>query len=120
MRTDGRRALVTGGAGFVGSNLTKNLSDDGFEVTVFDSLARPGSERNLEWLRSVAGPGLRVVEADVRDLVAVRAAAADADVIFHLAAQVAVTSSVDNPRSDFEVNALGTFNVIEAARSSGR
>jgi len=120
MRTEGRRALVTGGAGFVGSNLTKNLSDDGFEVTVLDSLARPGSERNLEWLRSVAGPGLRVVEADVRDLDAVQAAAADADVIFHLAAQVAVTSSVDDPRSDFEVNALGTFNVLEAARASGR
>jgi CDP-paratose 2-epimerase len=111
---------VTGGAGFVGSNLTKSLADDGFEVTVFDSLARPGSERNLEWLRGVAGPGLRVVEADVRDPDAVRAAAADADVIFHLAAQVAVTSSVDDPRSDFEVNALGTFNVLEAARSSGR
>ena len=120
MRTEGRRALVTGGAGFVGSNLTKNLSDDGFEVTVFDSLARPGSERNLEWLRSVAGPGLRVVEADVRNRDAVSAAAADADVIFHLAAQVAVTSSVDDPRSDFEVNALGTLNVLEAARSSGR
>ncbi len=120
MRTEGRRALVTGGAGFVGSNLTKNLCDDGFEVTVLDSLARPGSERNLEWLRGVAGPRLRVVEADVRDLDAVAAAAADADVIFHLAAQVAVTTSVDDPRSDFEVNALGTLNVLEAARTSGR
>jgi CDP-paratose 2-epimerase len=111
---------VTGGAGFVGSNLTKNLWDDGFEVTVLDSLARPGSERNLEWLRGLAGPSLRVVEADVRDLDAVNAAAADADIIFHLAAQVAVTSSVEDPRSDFDVNALGTLNVLEAARSSGR
>ena len=112
--------LVTGGAGFVGSNLTDALLTDGHSVTVLDSLVRPGTERNLEWLHRRHPERLNFIEADIRDAQAVTAAAAGSDVIYHLAAQVAVTTSVDDPRSDFEVNALGTFNVLEAARASGR
>ena len=112
--------LITGGAGFVGSNLADALLADGHSVTVFDSLVRPGTELNLEWLRERYPGTLEVVLADVRDAQAVAVAAAEADVIYHLAGQVAVTTSVDDPRSDFEVNAVGTFNVLEAARASGR
>ena len=114
--------LVTGGAGFVGSNLIERLlSERGTRVRIFDNLARRGVLHNLEWLRTLAGNNrLEIVEGDVRDTVAVRKAARDANEIYHLAAQVAVTSSVDDPATDFEVNALGTFNVLEAARLSGR
>jgi CDP-paratose 2-epimerase len=113
--------LVTGGAGFIGSNLVDSLLRDDCRVTVFDSLARRGTEHNLAWLRGQhPSQRWRFVEGDVRDFNAVRAAAADADVIYHLAGQVAVTSSVTDPRTDYEVNALGTFNVLEAARLSRR
>ncbi|MFI7495063.1 SDR family NAD(P)-dependent oxidoreductase [Kocuria sp. M4R2S49] len=114
------RILITGGAGFVGANLVDALLTDGLSVTVFDSLARPGTERNLEWLESKHPRSLTFIPGDVRDAKAVSAACADADVIYHLAGQVAVTTSVDDPRSDFEVNALGTFNLLEGARASGR
>lgn len=113
--------LVTGGAGFVGSNLVHSLLHDGARVTVLDSLARRGTKHNLAWLRAQHGNGrMRFLQGDVRDSVAVREAVSSADVVFHLAGQVAVTSSVDDPRTDYEVNALGTFNVLEAARLSGR
>jgi CDP-paratose 2-epimerase len=113
--------LVTGGAGFVGSNLVNSLLRDGHDVTIFDALSRPGSDRNLAWLSSQQHDGqLRCVQGDVRDFEALRAAAQDADVIYHLAAQVAVTLSVADPRTDFEINALGTLNLLEAARQSGR
>jgi CDP-paratose 2-epimerase len=113
--------LVTGGAGFVGSNLVSSLLRDGHRVTVLDSLVRRGSEQNLHWLRSQNSGGLlRFIHGDVRNPENTRAAAMDADVIYHLAGQVAVTTSVDDPRTDFEVNALGTFNMLEAARLSGR
>jgi CDP-paratose 2-epimerase len=114
-----KRVLVTGGAGFVGSNLTDNLLTDGFDVTIFDALVRAGGEENLAWLRRHSNR-LHFVRGDVRDIEAVKDAVADVDVIYHLAAQVAVTSSVSDPRSDFETNALGTLNVLEAARESGR
>jgi len=114
-----KRILVTGGAGFVGSNLTNNLLTDGFDVTIFDALVRAGSQENLAWLRRHSNR-LHFVRGDVRDIEAVKDAVADVDVIYHLAAQVAVTSSVSDPRSDFETNALGTLNVLEAARESGR
>lgn len=116
-----KQILVTGGAGFIGSNLVSSLLEDGFDVLVFDALSRRGSEDNVSWLRrQYYGAKLRVVKEDVRDFTAVRAAALKADVIYHLAGQVAVTSSVENPRSDFETNALGTLNILEAARLSGR
>lgn len=113
--------LITGGAGFIGSNLVSRLLSRGERVTIYDNFSRGGSQKNLVWLRSLYGVGsFEVIEADIRDAANMRAAAADADVIFHLAAQVAVTTSVVDPREDFEINALGTFNVVEAARLSGR
>ena len=114
-----KRILVTGGAGFVGSNLTSNLLSDGFDVTVFDALLRPGSQENLAWLQQHSNRP-HFVKEDVRNFKAVKNAVAEVDIIFHLAGQVAVTSSVDDPRSDFEINALGTLNILEAARQSGR
>ena len=113
------QALITGGAGFIGCNLARYLATRGHRVRVFDSLARPGSERNLAWLRDSLGDDLEFVEGDTRDAAAVARAAAGAEAIFHFAAQVAVTSSVDDPVHDFEVNARGTLNVLEAARRSG-
>jgi len=110
---------VTGGAGFVGCHLVHDLLGDNRKVTVLDSLSRRGSERNLEWLQRQHPDGdLRFVKGDVRDPQAVKSAAEDVDAIYHLAGQVAVTSSVQDPRVDFEINALGTLNVLEAARQS--
>ncbi|PRQ02455.1 CDP-paratose 2-epimerase [Enhygromyxa salina] len=113
--------LVTGAAGFIGTNLVEHLLREGNTVTALDSLVRPGTEDNLEWLQRRARPGtLAFVQGDVRDAAIVTAAARGASVIYHLAAQVAVTTSVAEPREDFEVNAMGTLNVLEAARRSGR
>ena len=116
-----RNYLVTGGAGFIGSNYVSRLLKRGEKVTVFDNLSRKGAAANLAWLRAEYGVNsFRLIQADVRDAKAIGDAAADADVIVHLAAQVAVTTSVTHPREDFEINALGTFNALEAARLSGR
>jgi CDP-paratose 2-epimerase len=112
------RALVTGGAGFVGTNLAARLLEDGREVTVLDNLARPGVERNLQWLRDTYGARLHVVTGDVRDADLVRDAMAGVRQVFHFAAQVAVTTSLDDPLADFEINLRGTLNVLEAARRS--
>ncbi len=109
--------LVTGGAGFIGSHYVDRRLRQGDQVTVYDSLVRPGADANLEWLRARhPGPALRFVHADVRDAERVAACCRDVDLVLHLAAQVAVTSSVADPRLDFEVNALGTLNVLEGAR----
>ncbi len=110
------RVLVTGGAGFIGSNLTHRLLSQGHGVTVYDNLVRRGSENNIAWLRENHGDGFDLVQADVRDYPSLVRAVEGCDVIYHLAAQVAVTSSVADPREDFEINALGTLNVLEAAR----
>ena len=117
-----RSALIFGGAGFVGSNWAGYLlKHTEARVHIFDNLSRPGVRRNLDWLRQLAGPDrLTVTIGDVRDAALVQRAARAATEIYHFAAQVAVTSSVENPREDFEVNALGTLNVLEAARKSGR
>lgn len=112
-----QHCVITGGAGFIGCNLADHLLSNACSVTILDNFSRPGSERNLEWLKARHGNALRVVRADIRsgqqDL---RRAMDGADVVFHLAAQVAVTTSVTEPRHDFEVNAQGSFNVLEAAR----
>jgi CDP-paratose 2-epimerase len=116
-----KRAVVFGGAGFIGSNLSKHLLSNGYRVSIFDSLARPGSELNIAWLVDFYGPErLLFIHDDIRDASAVQAAVRRADEVYHLAAQVAVTTSVDDPRTDFEVNALGTFNVLEGVRKSGQ
>jgi len=113
--------LVTGGAGFIGSNYVARLLGRGEQVTVYDNLSRKGGPLNLEWLRSTYGQeSFRLVVGDLRDVPLLTATARPADVIIHLAGQVAVTTSVLDPRDDFENNALGTFNVLEAARLSGR
>ena len=116
-----KRYLITGGAGFIGSNYAHHLLARGERVTIFDNLSRAGAGINLQWLRATYGPdSFLLIEADVRDAQAIAEAARQADVIIHLAGQVAVTSSVEDPRADFEANALGTFNTLEAARASGR
>jgi CDP-paratose 2-epimerase len=112
--------LITGGAGFIGSNLAHRLVGEGHEVTIYDDLSRPGARRNLEWLLAEPGPTTpRLVQGDLRDFDLLRRAADGAQRIYHLAGQVAVTTSVADPRADFESNALGTFNALEAARQTG-
>jgi CDP-paratose 2-epimerase len=113
--------LVTGGAGFIGSNYVHRLLARGEQVTLYDDLSRAGAPRNLEWLKKKFGAkAFDVIVGDVRDADRIAEAAKSAEVIVHLAGQVAVTTSVINPRDDFESNAIGTFNVVEAARLSGR
>jgi CDP-paratose 2-epimerase len=114
-----RSYLITGGAGFIGANCARHLLARGERVVVLDNLSRRGAAANVEWLR-YEYPAVAVEVADVRDRQAVEAAAHDADIIFHLASQVAVTTSIADPRTDFEINALGTVNVLEAARRSPR
>lgn len=112
-----KHILVIGGAGFIGSNLSNHLLAKGYQVTVYDDLSRPGAEKNVEWLQAHHGSHLRLQKADIRDYEAVKQAVSDMDVIFDLAGQVAVTTSVADPRLDFEINALGTLNVLEAVRT---
>ncbi len=116
-----RHYVLTGGAGFIGANYAARLLARGERVTVYDNLSRRGADENVRWLREQFGDAnLRVVVGDVRDASLLTAVVRDADVVVHLAAQVAVTTSVEHPRLDFEVNALGTFNVLEAARLAPR
>ncbi len=111
--------LITGGAGFIGSNYAHRLLTRGETVTIYDNLSRRGADANLKWLRSEFGPeAFRFVHGDVRNAALLTTMALDTDVIVHLAAQVAVTTSVERPREDIEINAMGTFNVLEAARYS--
>ncbi len=113
--------LITGGTGFIGSNLAHHFLDKGEEVVVFDNLSRSGTEKNLKWLKENHQKSGRFlyIKGDVRTPDSLNNFVSDVDVILHLAAQVAVTTSVEDPRTDFDVNALGTFNVIEAARLHG-
>jgi len=116
-----RQTLVTGGSGFIGANYVSRLLQRGDKVTIFDNLSRAGSKTNLDWLHATYGrDAFELVVGDVRDAELVSRTAKNADIIVHLAAQVAVTTSVTNPREDFEINAQGAFNVLEAARLSGR
>jgi CDP-paratose 2-epimerase len=111
-----RHAVIFGGAGFIGSNVANRLLSEGRRVLIFDSMARRGVERNVAWLESRHGDLLRVQVGDVRDVRAVRRAVRGAGQVFHFAAQVAVTTSLADPVEDFEVNARGTLNVLEAIR----
>ncbi len=115
-----RPVVVTGGSGFIGSNLADSLLSDGEDVIVLDNLSRPGVDQNLEWLRAGHGGKVHAVLADIRDLPSIEGAFADAKAVFHLAAQTAVTTSLDNPLDDLDVNIRGTLNVLEATRRTGR
>ncbi len=111
------KTIITGGAGFIGCNAASRQLARDHEVVVIDNLSRIGGERNLEWLRSQGR--LTFLNADITnagEMKQIFRTHQDADLVFHLAGQVAVTTSVSDPRSDFEANALGTFNVLEAAR----
>jgi CDP-paratose 2-epimerase len=111
-----RPVLITGGAGFIGTNLAHRLLQAGARVRIFDNLARAGTTDNLRWLRGEHRERLEVVNGDVRDGRAVRDAVRGTCRVFHFAAQVAVTSSLIDPPADFAVNAHGTVNVLEAVR----
>ena len=108
--------LVTGGAGFVGSNVADHLARSGHRVLVVDDLRRPGSERNAAWLAAEHGSRLDVVVAPFDELRVLEVALADCEAVIHLAAQVAVTGSMRDPMEDFEVNARGTLRLLESVR----
>jgi CDP-paratose 2-epimerase len=108
--------LITGGAGFVGSNLADRLLSAGHRVRLLDNLSRTGVERNLQWLIETHGDLVDIEVPDVRNFSIVKQAVKDASQVFHFAAQVAVTSSLTEPREDFEINARGTLNILEAIR----
>ncbi|HEX8322862.1 MAG TPA: SDR family NAD(P)-dependent oxidoreductase [Tepidisphaeraceae bacterium] len=115
--TSRKPVLITGGCGFIGTNLAHRLLSAGQAVIVFDNLSRPGVERNLAWLQELHPRLLTVHRADVRDGAAVLAAVEQAGRVFHLAAQVAVTTSLTHAIDDFEINARGTLNLLEAVRA---
>ncbi len=114
------RALVTGGAGFIGTNLVDRLLEDGHSVRIVDNLARPGVERNLAWLQQRHGDRLEAMIGDLCEMSVAMNAVSGVDSVFHLAAQVAVTTSLDDPVRDFDVNLIGTVNLLEAARIQAR
>jgi len=110
--------LITGGAGFVGSNLAHRLLSAGHRVRLLDNLSRSGVERNLRWLIETHGDLVDIEVPDVRNLSVVKQAVKDASQVFHFAAQVAVTSSLVDPIEDFEINARGTLNLLESIRNT--
>jgi CDP-paratose 2-epimerase len=114
------RVLITGGCGFLGCNIAAGLVARGRDVLVMDNLSRPGSEQNAEWLKQRYGNSVAIEIADTRDTEAVDELVSASDAVMHLAAQVAVTTSLDDPISDFEINGRGTLNVLEAIRRNGR
>lgn len=107
-------ALVTGGAGFIGSHLVDRLVEDGLDVTVIDNL-HAGKLENLDSSKG----GTTLIKGDVRDVELLKRVIVDVDIVFHIGANASVPYSVENPRYDFETNALGTFNILEASVNSG-
>ncbi len=114
------KLLITGGAGFIGINAALHFLNKGDDVIIFDNFSRKGSRDNISWVKRTAKKPPKVHEGDIRNFHVVKKAVLDIDVLLHFAGQVAVTSSVKNPRDDFENNALGTLNVLEAVRLSGK
>jgi CDP-paratose 2-epimerase len=111
------KVFITGGAGFIGCNAAARFIRAGHDVTLYDNLSRPGTASNLRWLRGLGS--FRLVKGDVREPKRLQrsvAAIKGLRAVLHYAGQVAVTTSVTDPRTDFEINALGTFNVLEAVR----
>ena len=115
---DCRPVLVTGGAGFIGCNIANRLAELGHDVIVYDALSRPGVETNLAWLMERNPDQISSIVADIRDEDQLGRAAREAKAVFHMAAQVAVTTSLVEPREDFEINILGTLNLLDALRSA--
>lgn len=113
---DKKPVLITGGAGFIGTNVAERLLQQGESVLIFDNLGRTGVERNLEWLCKQYGKQVQLEIADIRDAHLVRDAVHRASKIFHFAAQVAVTTSIDAPQKDFDINVRGTLNILETMR----
>jgi CDP-paratose 2-epimerase len=120
LRAETGLSLVTGGAGFIATNVADRLLASGRRVRLFDNLSRDGVEQNLRWIRQRHGDRVEFVRADIRDEAAVARAVRGVDQVFHFAAQVAVTTSLTDPFLDFEVNARGTLNLLEAVRSLER
>jgi CDP-paratose 2-epimerase len=119
-RVSGRRqkhVLITGGAGFIGTNLADRIAASGKPVLLYDDLSRPGVDKNVAWLREQHGERVRVEIADVRSRQSLRTAVRNAEQVFHFAAQVAVTTSLTDPLHDFEVNVGGTLNLLEEIRA---
>ncbi len=113
------KIFITGGAGFIGCNCAKYFIENGHETIIFDNLSRTGTELNLEWLKTIGS--FHFIKGDLRDqhiLEKLFIENTDVDVVLHLAAQTAVTTSVVDPREDFDINALGTLNLLEAVRLS--
>ena len=110
------RYFITGGCGFLGSNLAAEVLRRGEELFIFDNLYRHGSEQNLNWLKKQGG--FRFYHSDIRSYNDVESAIIDSkpDIIFHLAGQVAMTTSINNPRLDFEINVIGGNNLLECVR----
>jgi CDP-paratose 2-epimerase len=113
-----RPTLITGGAGFIGCNVAHRLLAAGERVILYDNLSRAGVQRNVEWLRETHGDLVELVIGDVRDGDALSAVVRRAGQVYHFAAQVAVTTSLEDPVHDFTVNARGTLNVLEAIRAT--
>jgi CDP-paratose 2-epimerase len=114
--TDGRPVLITGGAGFIGSNIANRLAEEGHDILVYDALSRPGVEKNLAWLEERHQGRITSIVADIRDEDSLVRAVREAKAVFHMAAQVAVTTSMIDPREDFEINLKGTINLLDALR----
>lgn len=115
-----KRVLITGGAGFIGINVAAHYLKSGCEVLIFDNFSREGSRKNVDWLKKDNFKKLRIIRGEIRyNQGEIKKVIKNVDIVFHLAAQVAVTASVINPRDDFEINALGTFNLLETIRHSG-
>ena len=115
-----RRILITGGAGFLGVNAALHLVAEGWHVSLLDNLSRPGTERNLKWLITEHPARTTFIKEDVRNASALAEHVKNQDAILHLAGQVAVTTSLVDPVTDFDVNARGTLNVLEAVRLHNR
>lgn len=112
-----KKIFITGGAGFIGSNIAKFHLDKKDEVVVYDNLSRNGTELNFKWLKSISkNLKFKFVNGDIRNFDLIKKHIKNSDVIYHMAGQVAVTTSIVNPREDFEINALGTLNILEAMR----
>lgn len=111
------KCLITGGCGFAGSNLAAKVLEKGAQLSVLDNLFRNGSEANLRWLKQLGK--FEFFHSDIRNYndVETTIRLSQPDVIFHLAGQVAMTTSLRNPKLDFEINTLGTFNLLEAVRN---